>query len=361
MKKILFSFIFLIVVSPLYSNNYQNYYKNKITVFYSKDVKKGWNCEIVGKVKSFSSFNIVKKGDLLNRTQDKNRVTVRISFKEEIEIGDELFIIDKNNLVISRLFVEYKFDSFSFGKMLIGRGNFRFSKEGFRVVKRVTQYRSESSYIYKARGDYFREIGNIGKAMSFYQQAIKHDINNPEAHLELGYLYLNRKMNQFALNEFEKSYLNRARIKDNKDKFRLLKGMTKIKYRQVFFIYNGDITLSKKIKEKYRLSGIKLAKEGLTFNEYDEILNFYLAEFLFKSKNSKKPDHILAKNCYIKTIEVNPKNIVALVALSRLYYKYGNKVKSKKYVNKVLSIDKDNKDAIIMKDYIENYNQKFTR
>ena len=78
------------------------------------------------------------------------------------------------------------------------------------------------------------------------------------------------------------------------------------------------------------------------------MLNFFLAEFLSKSK--KQDDNIL-KKYYLKAIKANPYNVEALVSLSRLYFKHKNREKAEKFVTRAIKIDPNHEGAKVIKKY----------
>ena len=205
------------------------------------------------------------------------------------------------------------------------------------VVQRDSGDQSKYAYIYSERGDYYREIGQIGKAISFYKKAIELDKGYPDAHLSLGYIYLSDNLLNFAFQEFHEAYKEIGRIYDFEDKFLLLKGMVETRYKEAYYQ-----TLPRKLQIKYINDGIKYSKEALNIYPESKEVNFYLANFYYKNP---EPSDVLAKNQYLKVISLDPKNVESYIALAELYYKYKNIKKSQFYAEKVLKIDPSNERA----------------
>ena len=133
LKIAIFSIIIFSQFTPyLYSRDESK----KTVVFYTPKDAVGWQAYIVGKVQSFSASYDPNDKRLSRMTEVKNRTIVKLSSREKISVGDELFIIDNLNLVVSRIRVTSIFGSISFGKLLAGRGNFRLASVSYRVVKR---------------------------------------------------------------------------------------------------------------------------------------------------------------------------------------------------------------------------------
>lgn len=321
----------------------------RIKAFYSHTDIVGWSMVLKGKVISFSSKSHFDKNDLMGRAADKSKVTVRAYDTESINIGDTLFIINSSNLIVSRFKVANIFKSASFGPMLVGYGNFKLASLDDRVVQKVDDELSGYSHIHKARGDYYQEIDDSGKAISEYKKSLTLDNGNPSARLELGYIYLNKGLNQFAFKEFAIGYANINRLYDNEDKYRLLKGMALIRYDE---IYHTQVPM--KLKDKYRGEAILYCEEALKLYPDSTEINYLLGYFYY---NNPEPLDKKARDYFLKVVELCPEHTEAYVRLSELYYKHKNTQKALKYAENALKHDPSNLRARGLIKYIKNYNK----
>jgi tetratricopeptide (TPR) repeat protein len=251
------------------------------------------------------------------------------------------FVINDKNLIMSRLMVKSVFYTQSFGYLMTGHGNFRLSLVGNRVVQKIEDENSKYAYIYRSRGDYHLSHGNVAEAKSQYQKSIEIDKGNPEAHISLGYIYLNDNLLQYAYREFMEAYKNIGRLYDNDDRYQLLKGMTETRYREV---YNS--TIPNKLKSQYICDGIKYGNEALQLYPSSKEINYFLGVFYYRNSDpsdSKARDHML------KVIEEDPGNIEPYIVLSELYYNHRNMDKASYYVDEALKIDPGNERARFIK------------
>ena len=292
---------------------------------------------VKGKILSYSSNLDIGKDKILIKAEDKTRATVRLFNKDGVHKDDILFIINNKNLVMARIKVKTIFKSGSFGKLLIGYGNLRLGGQNQRVVQLLRDSKSENAYIYKSRGDYFNRIGETGKAIREYRKAINLDRWFPDAHLELGLIYYDQGLYQYAFKEFSVGYKKINRIYDNWDKFRLLKGMLDIRYKEVF-----DFDMPKASKDRYRKEAIKLGYEALKLHQNSLHVHYYLGKFHL-NKSEK-----IAKDHFLKVTSINPdhkKSVTANILLARLYYSHDNITKAKKFAREALRIEPYNQRA----------------
>ena len=108
--------------------------RERITMFNSETETPGWPGVIIGRVLSLGAREIADK-ELRQLAQEKTKVTVRIDSREGLLPGDELFIIDSKNLIVSRFKVITINESRSFGYLLVGYGKFRRVQRDFRVAQ----------------------------------------------------------------------------------------------------------------------------------------------------------------------------------------------------------------------------------
>ena len=257
-----------------------------------------------------------------------------------IKENDTLYVINDKNLIVSKFQVKYIFSNQTFGYMLIGYGNLALSIRGYRVVQIVQDDSSRYAYINKARGDYFIKTGNRGKAVREYKKAIELDRNNPSAHLALGLIYLEDRVNNFAYSELKKSYKNIGRLYDNEDKFILLATLAKICYDETYGSYNAQ-----KIRVRFWEEGKKYCNEALRINNKSIETHFLLGEFYYNALKRTTEKDKLARNSYLEVVALSPNHKTANYRLARLYFRHENKEKGLFYVRKAIAADPGNSEA----------------
>jgi tetratricopeptide (TPR) repeat protein len=334
------------LAGPARSNMIMEEGSDRLKVFYSMTDRVGWNAVLKGKIVSYASKDEYDANDLLGRSQDKSKATVRLYNAEGIKEGDTLYVINESNLIVAQLKVRAIFKSESLGNMLVGYGNFRLSSEGDRVIQKYEDENSKYSHVYKARGDYYENTGNSGEAIREYENALKLDKNNPNAHLALGLVYLKQGLEQYALREFQEGYRNIGRMYDNEDKFLLLKSIADIRFREIY-----ESFIPENQKERYRAEAIKICGEALQIYPQSERMNYYLGVFHYRTPN---PDDKKARDYLLRVLDLNPSNAEASVALSELYYRHDNMAKARMFAQKALDSDRTNKRAQKMLKYIES-------
>lgn len=161
MKRILFAIALLGIISTAaLSNMIMEEGQGRMKVFYSMTDREGWDAVLKGKIISYSSKDEYDPRDLIARAQEKSKATVRLYSAEGIHEGDTLYVINDKNLIVARMKVRTIFKSASFGDVLVGYGNFRLSAPGDRVIRKAEEEESKYSYIFKARGDYYDNMGS---------------------------------------------------------------------------------------------------------------------------------------------------------------------------------------------------------
>jgi tetratricopeptide (TPR) repeat protein len=218
----------------------------------------------------------------------------------------------------------------------------RLAREGYRVVQRQEEELSKYAYIYKARGDYYQNIGDTAESINHYKKALELDKGNPEAHLELGTLYLKDNMLQFAFREYSEAYKNIGRLYDKEDRYNLLLNMAETRYREAYFT-----TLPSALRSSYVKEGIKYAREALGLYPDSVQANYFLGTFYFKSD---EPSDVDAKNHFMKVIQGDPENVEACVSLAELYYNHKNRDKALYYAEEALKIDGTHERARLIKE-----------
>ncbi len=316
-----------------------------ITVFYHQEDTEGWKSVLKGKIISIGTKDEYDKNDISASSRDRTKTTIRLYNAEGIKKEDMLFIINSKNMIVAKVQVIKVFESVSFGPLVVGYGNLRLAKQGDRVVMKIEDAYSKYAYIYRARGDYYRETGDTAESINNYKKSIEMDKGNPEAHFELGKIYLNEGLYQFAFREFNIAYKNIGRLYDREDKFQLLKYMTETRFKQA---YNTDI--KEDLKNKYITEGISYSREALSLNPDSEDIHYYLGVFYYKNSN---PSDVDSKNHLMKAIEKDPENINAFILLAELYYRHKNMLKSRQYAESALKIDPSNERAKFIRSLTE--------
>ncbi len=350
MKKCIPLIITFIMVMDhiLLANMILDPHESTIKIFFTKSDIVGVKSRLIGKVLSFATDETMKEKMLYDTYKEKSRVVVRLYDKKGIKKNDTLYIIDHKNLVIARFKVDSMFLSHSFGFLLIGYGNFSQADIGFNVVQKIVDEHSSYAFVHVTRGDYYMETGDMGKAIYEYKNAIKLDRGNPAAHLALGSIYYERGMIQFAMKEYQESYRNMYRLYDNEDKFLLLKGLTAIRYKQVY-----ESAIPQKLKKSYIEEGINYGKEALSLYESSVDVTYMLGMFNYKSHIANE---VKARDYFKKVIEMDPRHVSAHIALTELYLKHNNKDKALHYLQKSRSISPHNKRVRELMLYLRQYN-----
>ncbi|MFC1669451.1 tetratricopeptide repeat protein [Spirochaetota bacterium] len=318
-------------------------------VFYSQADFRGWKAVVKGKIISISARQNLDKNDLSGQIQMKSKATVRLYNSDGIKEGDTLFVVNKKNLIVSRMKVQLIFKSKSLGYLIVGFGQFTLASLGDRVVQKVEDEFSRYAYIHKSRGDYFIETGEQGRGIKEYKKAIKLDKRNPDANLALGMIYYKQGLYKFAYKYFVKSYENLNRLYDNEDKYNLLIGLTEICYRECYYSY-----LPSSMRIRFRKEGIKYSSEALNINKHSIESNFFLGMFHYRTKKSMDRK---ARDYFLRVLELNPAHVEANIALSELYFKHKNREKAKKYAQSALKSDPSSRRARQMLRYILRYNK----
>jgi Tfp pilus assembly protein PilF len=313
----------------------------KVKIYFSYNDKKGEDAIVKGKIISFSTSEDLPQTGLPDTVESKSKVSVRLIDKVGIHPESIMYVIDSNNIVVSKFQVRYLFNNQTFGDMLVGYGSFRLSKEGYRVVQVITNDKMGDSFIYKARGDYYYRIGDQGRAITEYKRSIELDMKDPAPRLSLGLIYYKNEIYNYANAELMAAYNNIKSLYDNEDKFILLKSLAEIQgieaYKNVNRVEN---------RVKYRNDGIKFCKEALRINQNSVDVNYLLGEFYLRKIESSADDDKLARDMFLKVIEISPLHPGANLRLAELYIKHNNKEKGLYYAKKALESDNANQKAL---------------
>jgi len=319
----------------------------KIRIYFSYSDKKGEDAIVKGKVISLSISEDIPKAGLADTVEDKTKATVRLIDNAGIHTESIMYVIDPNNIVVSKFQVRYLFNNQTFGDMLIGYGSFKLAREGYRVVQVVANYNGGDAFIYKARGDYFNRIGDQGRAITEYKKSIELDMKNPAPRFSLGLIYYKNEIYNYAYAELLVAYNNIKTLYDNEDKFILLKSLAEI---QEIEAYKNVNHFENRIK--YRKEGIKFCKEALRINKNSIDVNYLLGEFYLHRIDNVTDDDKLARDMFLKVLELSPLHAGANIRLAELYIKHNNKEKGLYYAKKTLESDAANHKALeIIKSY----------
>ena len=328
--------------SELFANLKYDSDSIKVMIYFSFNDKLGTSAIVKGKIISISiNEEDLPQTGLADSIESKTKVVVRLLDKEGIHPASVLYVINSNNIVVSKFQARYFFNNKTFGDMLIGYGNFKLSQEGLRVVQLVANERNGESFIYKARGDYYDRIGDQGKAISEYKKSIELDVHNPAPRLALGLIYYKNEIYNYAYTELIAAYNNISSLYDNEDKFILLKSLAEI---QEIEAYNHFNSFENRIK--FRKEGIKFCKEALRLNKNSVDVNYLLGKFYMIKIDERGDDDKLAREMFFKVIELNPMHSGANLRLAELYIRHNNKEKGLYYAKKTLESDRANQKAL---------------
>ena len=270
---------------------------------------------LIGKLESIGMKEEYDKDDIAQSASDKSKASVRLFQSEGIRTGDEIFVINDKNLIVSRLEVKTVFKSLSFGPMLVGYGNLRLAKAGNRVVQRVEEQYSKYAYIYGARGYYYKATGDDGEAIKNYKKGDRTRRGNPEAHLALDYCTLKTTCCNSRSGILEAYRVFREC--DKEDRYTLLRSMAETRYREAYFTrIPGDI------RTGYIKDGLRYAEQALAMYPDSREAHFYLG--IFHYRNPDRSD-VKARDHMLKVLELDPENVDACLILAELYYNHGNR------------------------------------
>ncbi|MBN2401330.1 MAG: tetratricopeptide repeat protein [Spirochaetes bacterium] len=308
-----------------------------LQAYYTKGDAIGWKVELKGKV-TILSADLKVDTNVSDKAEDYTSASARLYNNIGISIGDVLYIIDENNLINGKIVVSSLFKTQTFGYLIVGKGKLRLVNTGDRVVKRVVEnVQLKNASVYKSKGDIHREIGETGKAISFYKEALQGDKNNPEAHLSLGYLYLDDDMLEYAYSKFKEAEKYERRLYDNEDRYYLYRGLSEVRFKQAYYIKTTSA-----LREKYINNGIEYCKKALNIYPDSVDVNYFLGIFYYRNA---EPSDLMARDHLLRVITLDGKNIEAYLALAELYDKHDNKLKAVSYAERALKIDPANDRA----------------
>ncbi len=331
----------LLISLPLSANLKYEDDNLKTKIFFSYSDKVGQDAQVKGKIISISTSEELPENELSGALQDRTKVTVRLIDNEGLHTDNTLYVIDPNNIVVSKLQVKYIFDNKTMGDMLIGYGSFKLSNNGYRVVRAVTDKKAGDSFIFKSRGDYYYRTGDTGKAIAEYKKAIEMDKSNPAPRLALGLVYYKDEIYNFAYAELIVAYKSISSLYDNEDRFILLKSLAEIRAIEAY----KNINLFEN-RVKFRKEGIKFCKEALKVHKKSVDVNYLLGEFYYRSIENSLDDEKLARDMFLKVLELDKSHPGANIRLSELYLKHNNKEKGLYYARKAAESDPSNQKAL---------------
>ncbi|HPS59075.1 MAG TPA: tetratricopeptide repeat protein [Spirochaetota bacterium] len=340
MKKMLILLLAVMSASGLHANM-KSSENLKSVIFFTHTGSVGQDVLIRGKVISISSSEELPDSELSGIALDKTKVTVRLFDRDGLNIGDVLYVIDKNNLVVSKFTVKEIFYNQTFGYMLIGYGNLKLSGRDYRVAQAVNDPEANESYKYKSRGDYYHRTGDKGKAIAQYKKAIELNRNDSSSRFALGMIYYNDKIYNFAYNEFKKAYEHIENIYDNEDRFVLLKSLAELCFLEAY--HSNNLLESRK---KFSKDGIKYCKEALRYNRESVDIHSLLGDFYYMKIDKDQDSDRLAKEAYMAVLEQNPAHFNANYKLAKLYMSHNNNEKALLYIRKAVMTDPSNEEAL---------------
>jgi tetratricopeptide (TPR) repeat protein len=339
MKKLI-AVILLLSALPLAAAKIVEDESSDVQVFFNESDVAGTFCHVVGIVDSIGTreMSTDKEKELGMRIQGRTKLLVRLSDPIGLNAGSVLYVINERNLVVSKMAVSSIFKTVSFEMMSVGYGNFRNAKPDFKVVRLSKQEKGQGAAESIAKGNFHRENGDISKAIQEYQNALKADPKNPEAHTALGYVYLDRNMAQFAIKEFSEAYLGIGRVYDREDRFNLLKGCAHSRYIASF---NSELPKGSPLRTKYIEEGVRFASEAVSVFPESVEANYMLGVFYYeRSGDDMKLDtenEVKSRDCMLRVIKAKPDHVDALVILAKLYKKHRNRTKAELYGAKAVA------------------------
>lgn len=339
MKKLFILLFVSMSVLPV-NANMKSSENMKSVIFFTHTGSAGQDVLIRGKVISISSSEELPDSELSGIALDKTKVTVRLFDRDGLNIGDVLYVIDKNNLVVSKFTVKQIFYNQTFGYMLIGYGNLKLSGQDYRVAQAVNDPEANESYKYKSRGDFYHRTGDKGKAITQYKKAIELNRNDSAARFALGMIYYNDKIYNFAYNEFKKAYEHIENIYDNEDRYVLLKSLAQLCFLEAF--HSNNLIENRK---KFNKEGIKYCKEALRYNRDSVEVNSLLGDFYYMKIDKDQDSDRLAKDAYIAVLEQDPAHFNANYKLAKLYLAHKNNEKALLYIRRAVITDPSNEEA----------------
>ncbi len=315
----------------------------KTKIFFNKNDRTGRDAMIKGKILSLAPGEELPENDLSEISHDKTKATVRLFTADKVYPTNVMYVIDPNNIVVSKFEVKYMFSDMTFGDMVIGYGNLKLSNEGYRVAQLVIDSGKHDSYLNKSRGDYYTRTGDDGKAIAQYKKAIESDPGDPSPHLALGLMYYKDSVYNFAYSELAKAYRNRDRLYDKEDGFILLKTLAEVRFIETYDNYN---IIENRIK--FRKEGIGYCREALKVNPSSVDVNFLLAEYYYRTIGSGVSNEDEAKEKYLKVVQLQPLHSKANLRLADYYMKLNNSKMAQFYARKAVEGDPSNQEALEM-------------
>ncbi len=342
MKKLLIASLIIITWSGISHAIYKYEEPSlKTKIFFNHNDRSGKDAMIKGKILSLSSSEELADNDLSEISHEKTKATVRLFTTENVFPTNMMYVIDPNNIVVSKFEVKYLFNNKSFGDMLIGYGNLKLSNAGYRVVQLTIDSGRKDSYLHKSHGDYFARSGDSGKAIAQYKNGIDSDPGDPAPHLGLGLIYYKDSIYNFAYAELFKAYKNIDRLYDNEDRFVLLKTLAEVRFIETYDNYNINEN-----RIKFRKEGILYCREALKINPSSVDVNFLLAEYYFRGIVAGSSDEDDARDRYQKVVSIQPLHSKANLRLARYYFK-NNKMKlAHYYATQAVEGDPANQEAL---------------
>ena len=306
--------------------------------YYTKGDSVGWDVELKGKIIGLGADQKIDYA-VADKVQDNTSASARLYNNLGILIGDLLYVVDDNNLIVGKMTVTSVFRTGTFGYLALGTGKLRLVSIGNRVVQRVNSNadKSKNAFVYRGKGDVSQESGETGKAINYYKNALSVDKNFPEAHLSLGYIYLNDDMLEYANVEFKQAEKNIKRLYDAEDRYYLYKGLSEVRFKQAYYV-----NINAAIRARYIKEGIEYCKNALNIYPDSKEVNYYLGIFYYRNT---EPSDVLARDHLLKVISLDESNVEAYLALADLYDRHDNKEKAVTFAELALKIDPVNEKA----------------
>ncbi len=106
--------------------------------------------------------------------------------------------------------------------------------------------------------------------------------------------------------------------------------------------YHSNNTMQ--IRKKFSKEGIRYCRDALKYNKSAEIYNL-LGDFYYMNLEKSDDNDKLAKDAYLKVIEIDTKDFNANYRLAGLYFRHKNNEKALYYIRKAVNRDPSNEEA----------------
>lgn len=212
MSKKVFTIVWLSAIIFLY-NSYIFSSADEIHAFRSYSSPKMEKMRIIGKVIAKTKSLSSQRRKVLNYDAREMILSARLYSREELRLGDKVFIIEKdpnhrkykNGYIIGEAVVYSLFRTEFQGWMLKAKGNISMVSSGHFIAIRDQKNARREAILLNKKGEKYEYIQDDSKAIYYYKKSLKKDPERPETYMQLALLYSRKGSFHLALN-----YLNNA-------------------------------------------------------------------------------------------------------------------------------------------------------